>query len=229
MLRQLFFDVDLSTRPVLRAVFNYKYSITLGLILLAHILLVPLASEAVLFAPFILLCLYLAGFLLMGDRSRLCRVILAVGLTALLLTGANIFLGHPVLLATAVCCHAAFLGLLIALLLGRLLHVHKMPFDTVMAGVIIFLLMAGLWSQLYGLILLYDPLAIHAPESNLGQHPYFVTLYYFSVTTLTTAGLGDVTPVSNIARMLTAYESLLGQVYLVVFIALLMGRHFANR
>ena len=29
--------------------------------------------------------------------------------------------------------------------------------------------------------------------------------------------------------MLAAYEALIGQVYLVVFIALLMGRHFAPR
>ena len=33
----------------------------------------------------------------------------------------------------------------------------------------------------------------------------------------------------HMARILAAYESLVGQVYLVVFIALLMGRHFADR
>jgi len=227
-MRLLFPFADLGQRPALGLLLGYKYSITLGIILLAHVCLVGLADgETLLFAPFILMMLYFAGFLLMADRSWLSRVALCTGLAALAATCLDLLRGDTVFLVAALCCHACFLTLLVALLLGRLFRERRMPFDSVMAGIIVFLFMAGLWTQLYALLLLADPLAIQAPADSLHLHPY-VTLYYFSVTTLTTAGLGDVTPVSDMARILVAYEALVGQIYLVVFIALLMGRHFAG-
>lgn len=228
MPRLLFPLADLRQRPALGVLLAYKYSITLGIILLAHVLLVGLADgEILLFAPFILMILYFIGFLLMADRSRLSRVALGIGLAALAATSLDVLGGGKVFLVAALCCHACFLTLLVALLLGRLFKERRMPFDSIMAGIIVFLFMAGLWTQFYALLLLADPLAIQAPADSLRLHPY-VTLYYFSVTTLTTAGLGDVMPISDMARILVAYEALVGQIYLVVFIALLMGRHFAG-
>jgi hypothetical protein len=229
MARLLFPLANLGNRPLLRGLFDHKYSITLGILMGAHVVLVVTeGKETALIAPIVLLFLYLTGLLLMGDRSRFCTVILGMGLAALALCIANSLLGGTGLLVLALCTHVTFLVLLIIFLLGRLFRARQVPLDNVMAGIIVFLLMAGVWAQLYVLTLLADPLAISAPGGSLGQHPY-ILLYYFSVTTLTTAGLGDVTPVSSVARILVAYEALLGQVYLVVFIALLMGRHFANR
>ncbi len=46
---------------------------------------------------------------------------------------------------------------------------------------------------------------------------------YFSLTTVTTVGYGDLTPVSNVARLLSTSEALVGQVYLVTFVGMLVG------
>jgi hypothetical protein len=220
---------DPQSRPILGVVLVHKYSITLTLILLTHILLVALENtDIVIFAPLILLILYVSGFMLMADRSRFSAVIVSLGLVAMVLAGVHIAVGGKTLLVLSLCCHSFFLVLLIVFILKRLFKSKTMPLDNIMAGVIVFLFMAGVWAQFYALLLLANPLALSVPGGSLGAHPY-ITLYYFSITTLTTAGLGDVTPVSDMARIVTAYESLLGQVYLVVFIALLMGRHFANR
>lgn len=228
MRRLLFPLADLRQRPALAALLAYKYSITLAGILVAHVLLVGVIGErTVLFAPLILLFLYFGGFLLMADQSALCRATMGVGLAALAATMASAVLGGTTLLVLALGGHAVFLVLLIAMILGRLFRERRMPLDSVMAGVIVFLLMAGLWTQFYGLTVLADPQAFSAPDESLRHRPY-ATLYYLSVTSLTTAGFGDVAPVSDMARILVAYEALVGQVYLVVFIALLMGRHFAG-
>jgi hypothetical protein len=46
---------------------------------------------------------------------------------------------------------------------------------------------------------------------------------YFSFTTLTTVGFGDLTMRSDITRIVAAMEGLLGQIYLITAVALLVG------
>jgi hypothetical protein len=46
--------------------------------------------------------------------------------------------------------------------------------------------------------------------------------------TITTLGYGDIPPISSIARMLAILEALLGQLYLVVLVARLVGLHIAH-
>lgn len=206
----------------------HKYSLTLIIILLAHIALVGLEREHfLLLGPLLTLALYFLGFLLLQDRSRMSRAMLAVGCGALALSLVNMFVGGAYCLAAALTGHAIFLLLLVIFLFRHLLAEKRVTLDQVMAGIIIYLLIAGLWTQFYALTLLVNPDAVHI-AGGLGECP-FLTMYYFSVTTLTTAGFGDIVPVSDLARILAAYESLVGQVYLVVFIALLMGRHFASK
>ncbi len=46
---------------------------------------------------------------------------------------------------------------------------------------------------------------------------------YFSLTTITTVGYGDLTAASNLGRLLATSEAVTGQVYLVTFVAMLVG------
>jgi voltage-gated potassium channel Kch len=46
---------------------------------------------------------------------------------------------------------------------------------------------------------------------------------YFSYTTLTTTGFGDVTAATNLGRTLTSIEVLVGQIYLVTIVALIVS------
>ncbi|MBK5110803.1 MAG: two pore domain potassium channel family protein [Thermoleophilia bacterium] len=46
---------------------------------------------------------------------------------------------------------------------------------------------------------------------------------YFSLTTITTFGIGDLTPASDTGRALTGAEALLGQIYLVTVVALMVS------
>jgi hypothetical protein len=54
-------------------------------------------------------------------------------------------------------------------------------------------------------------------------------LLYFSFVTLTTLGYGDVLPVSPLARSLSTAIAVTGQLYLAVLMAVLVGRHLAQR
>ena len=47
--------------------------------------------------------------------------------------------------------------------------------------------------------------------------------FYFSVTCLTTLGFGDVTPATPAARMVVMLEAMVGQLFMAVFVARLVG------
>jgi voltage-gated potassium channel len=53
-------------------------------------------------------------------------------------------------------------------------------------------------------------------------------LKYFSYVTMTTLGYGDISPVSQLARATAVFFSLLGQIYLAVVIALIVGKYVSH-
>jgi hypothetical protein len=65
----------------------------------------------------------------------------------------------------------------------------------------------------------------------LGGDPFFAggiaattpRLVYFSFTTLTTVGYGDLTARADIGHIISASEALIGQIYLVTVVALIVG------
>jgi hypothetical protein len=46
---------------------------------------------------------------------------------------------------------------------------------------------------------------------------------YFSLTTITTVGYGDLTAQTHLGRLLANSEAVIGQVYLVTFVAMIVG------
>src|SRR5262249_12984417 len=54
-------------------------------------------------------------------------------------------------------------------------------------------------------------------------------LNYYSLITLTTVGFGDMAPARDGARGLSAVEAIVGQFYIAVLIAQLIGKRLTNR
>jgi Ion channel len=52
---------------------------------------------------------------------------------------------------------------------------------------------------------------------------------YFSLVSMTTAGYGDLTAASDLGRLLATSEAVVGQVYLVAFVAMLVGLFIQGR
>ena len=92
----------------------------------------------------------------------------------------------------------------------------------------IYLLSGGLWGIVYFL------LSVVSPGSFVGIDGATLSeqlneFIYHSFVTMTTLGYGDVTPVLPVARSLCYLEAVLGQLYLTVLVAALVGIHIANR
>lgn len=112
--------------------------------------------------------------------------------------------------------------------------------DTVSASLCGYLLIGICFSNVFSLLAEIDPASFHYSHSDYSQlaesdtravsiaDASTATALYFSFITLTTVGYGDITPATGFARMLTAAEALLGQIFMVVLVARLVGMHVAQ-
>jgi hypothetical protein len=143
---------------------------------------------------------------------------------------------YPALVIGDFLLTGGFLGFTTALILGAILAEDRVSLDTVMGGVCIYLLLGVLWVSLYSAVEYAIPgsFAIegisltHLADATHEVHRY-PELHYFSFVTLTTLGFGDIVPTNQIARALATGEAIVGQVYLGVFVASLVGLHLADR
>ena len=94
-----------------------------------------------------------------------------------------------------------------------------------------YLLLALTWTFAYTLVALGDPAAFSFPAAALNLQNLHGRLLYFSTTTLTSVGYGDITPVNPVARALAALEGIFGQLFPVILIARLvsMQLHYRER
>ena len=66
------------------------------------------------------------------------------------------------------------------------------------------------------------------PIRVLAEQKVFPVLIYFSLTTLSTIGFGDITPVSLQARYAAVAEGITGQFYMAILVARLVGMQMSQ-
>jgi hypothetical protein len=109
--------------------------------------------------------------------------------------------------------------------------------NRVAGAICVYFLGGFFFAILHIMILLHDPVAYKdnsgdslkiAPGKLAAQAVYPIFVYY-SFCTLTTAGFGDIVPVSRTARTMSWLEATAGQIYLTVLVARLVGLHIASQ
>jgi len=95
--------------------------------------------------------------------------------------------------------------------------------DELFSAAVAFLLLSLAWASAYWCVEYFVPgsFAIATVRSDAG--PTWYELFYFSVTTLSTTGFGDIVPVSSWARSATILEQLVGVLYVALIISRLVG------
>jgi len=99
--------------------------------------------------------------------------------------------------------------------------------DAIFGALVGYLLLGIIWSVLYSAVEMASPGSFRLPASAgtdvAGTAPDRGDLSYFSFITLATVGYGDVTPTTPLARTLAWIEAIVGQFYLAVLVAGLVG------
>ncbi len=96
-------------------------------------------------------------------------------------------------------------------------------------AVVVYLTAALIFASAYGLIWELSPNAFTNLNASPGGEVENADLLYFSLTTLTTTGYGDIVPVDPFARSLANLESVLGVFYLAITVARLVTLEMAER
>lgn len=118
----------------------------------------------------------------------------------------------------------------IATILRHLLKVRRVTGDTLCGAASVYLLTGLAWVPLYIAVENHFPGSFNLPADsagNLGE--MWDDLIYFSFTTLTTVGYGDITPVSAQARSLANLEAINGVLYIAVLVSKLVGMNIEGR
>lgn len=106
-------------------------------------------------------------------------------------------------------------------LLAYVLLDDEITLDELFAIAGIYMLLGLLWASAYAIVILFDPGAIFInPTNNPDGVTGFGDLVYYSLTTLTSTGYGEITPVSPAARALAMLQQIVG----VLFVAILISR-----
>ena len=118
------------------------------------------------------------------------------------------------------------------LILADILRAEMVTLNIIAAGISVYLFFGNICGFIYAIIGHFDPNSFKIPEvtaSYLGENlDQLSSAMYFSFVTLTTLGYGDITPINDFARTLAFLEAAIGQIYLTVLIASLVGVHIST-
>ncbi|MCW8833830.1 MAG: potassium channel family protein [Colwellia sp.] len=95
--------------------------------------------------------------------------------------------------------------------------------NKILGAICLYLLLGLIWAVLYTLLQLDLPGSFQAMQQNSQWFLLFPDFVYFSFVTMTTLGFGDISPDLPIARFLVYLEAIVGQFYLAILVASLVG------
>lgn len=138
----------------------------------------------------------------------------------------------------AVCNHGVrivFVAFLIVQVLMHLFNPVRVTFDTLCASMCVYLLVGLLWMNVFMIIETLRPGSYvmtirceNATAGLIGEAERSMRMLYFSFTTITGVGYGDIVPATNAARMFAVMEALVGQSYLLIMVSRLVGLHVSQ-
>jgi len=133
---------------------------------------------------------------------------------------------HRPVIHACMATYIAFLALVIVVLVKSIFSGYRMTSDKIYAAVSAYLIIGILWSVLYLVIEDYDPEAFGRVMPQWGGSA--PEIIYFSFTTLSTLGYGDITPQTSVAQTAAYFEAITGQLFVAILIARLVGLNIAQ-
>ncbi len=121
-----------------------------------------------------------------------------------------------------------FLVFVTAAVIYHVVRQERVNLDKILGALSAYLLLGMVWALIYGALELAHPGSFLLPQfqgipgtvPHWGELDHFV---YYSLVTLSTLGFGDIVPVTREARAWSALEAIMGQLYLAVLLARLIG------
>lgn len=167
-----------------------------------------------------------------GPRSALIVRILAA--LAIVLQLASALTDTDAVLLASKVLGSMFQIVLVVLILKYVYRAPRVSSETICAALSAYLILGFIWASAFSILEHISPGAFSFPTSDAGKTlkafelRELIDSVYFSFVTLTTLGYGDISPLSPAACMLAVSEAVVGQFFLAVLIARLVGLQIAH-
>jgi hypothetical protein len=112
---------------------------------------------------------------------------------------------------------------------GAVFGSGRVTLHRVQGAIVLYLNCALFFFTIYRLIAVLDPNAFAGLSKASEESGSGASLLYFSFSTLTTAGFGDITPVNHMARSMANLEAIIGQLYPATLLARLVSLELVHR
>ncbi len=177
---------------------------------------------------------------LVGERGRLliqARRRRILGWTLATAAGAEriatVFVHSPMINLAGSICWLLFVVFVTVSELRSVLKQREVTGETICMAISVYLLLGFCWAFLYAIIFLRHPESFAGVVTATTGQPtwfqhFFPILGYFSLTTLSTIGFGDITPLTLQARYAAVAEGITGQFYMAILVARLVGMQMSR-
>jgi len=172
----------------------------------------------------------LAGAYTLSERKHLFTIAIVLSVISIIATWLLVVFQQHWAVLLAHTCIIVLVFFFAVTILGYVLRSGRVTADRIFAAICVYMLIGYGWAFIYALLDEIFP-ASFAALTDVDRHNYVervMQFRYFSFMTLTTVGYGDVLPRSPAARTMAALEAVMGQIYLTVLVARLVGLHIVH-
>jgi len=132
----------------------------------------------------------------------------------------------PFMYLAGQCFGIVFFAFMVVTILSFVFKQYDITHDVIYGAVVVYLFIAIMWTYIFRVVEVLQPGSFTITQA-LAEETRLTFLYY-SIVTITTLGYGDITPVTDVAKSFSALEAVIGQIYLVVLVARLVGINIAQ-
>ena len=214
--------------PIVRQVLEGRF-LFLVISLLAYFAVAPLLEDFVrirLLVDIFLTAILVAGIHAVSTSKRERIIIALIALPLFVTLWLYRFVKIDFLPLTTQGLLILFLIYCIACILSFIFKTPRVTRDVIYAAIAVYLFLGLLWSGLYMVIESLQPGSFSYTQGQASAG--YGDFNYYSFVTLTTLGYGDITPLTAKAKAFAMLEAVIGQLYLVVLVARLVGLHIAH-
>jgi len=215
---------------------SHKYSfqsllVTILFMMIAYPLLPPSNFTSIIFQILVTGILIFSIYSLIQNKRQFA-IGLFLAVPTLALGWIGLYTSAHFITITGLMFRILFFGYIVFVFLTSIFKTKKITSDLIYGSVCIYFLMGIGWSFIYSLAEVIRPGSFELSSIVQGTeitaydtHSIFPHFIYFSFTTLTTLGYGDILPKTLSSKFLTSLEAITGQFYVAVLVARLVALH----
>ena len=168
----------------------------------------------------------LFGVISVSYRKYAVAIALSLIIPVLIISwGSNLFEGTGLPLFSDFLA-ILFFAFLVMAILSHIMRQDEITKEVIYGAIVTYLLIGIMWAFVYKFMEELYPGSFNIP--GFLDEDARSAMIYFSFTTLTTLGYGDVTPITGPAKSLATMEAITGQMFIAVLIARLVGIHISQ-